>query len=232
MPTALITGANRGLGLEFSRQFAAAGWRVFAACRNPDAADALNGLAAAGTAGMVTVHRLDVTNEVDIAAIARELEGEALDLLLNNAGIYGSQCKDFGDIDYASWVDTLCTNALGPMRIAEAFVGHVARGHRKLVVCISSKMGSMADNAGGGSYIYRSSKAALNAVVKSLAVDLKSRGITVVAFHPGWVATDMGGPNASLGPTESVTAMRVLIERLAPADSGRFLNYDGSEIPW
>lgn len=231
MPTVLITGANRGLGLEFARQFAAAGWRVHAGCRNPDAADALNGLAAEA-AGAMTVHRLDVTNDEQIAAVAQELEDEGIDLLLNNAGVYGSQRKDFGDIDYASWTDTLCANALAPMRIAEAFVGHVARGRRKLIVCISSKMGSMADNAGGGSYIYRSSKAALNAVVKSLAVDLKDRGLTVVAFHPGWVATDMGGPKALLSPTESVTAMRALIERLAPADSGSFLNYDGSELPW
>jgi NAD(P)-dependent dehydrogenase (short-subunit alcohol dehydrogenase family) len=231
MPTVLITGAGRGLGLEFCGQFAAAGWRVYAACRNPDGADALNAMASEA-AGSVTIHRLDVTNHEQIDAVARELEGEGLDLLLNNAGVYGSQHKDFGDIDYASWVDTLRANTLGPMRVAEGFVGHVARSRRKLIVCISSKMGSIADNAGGGAYIYRSSKAALNVVVKSLAVDLRDRGITVVAFHPGWVATDMGGSKAPLTPTESVAAMRALIERLSPADSGRFLNYDGAEILW
>ncbi len=231
MPTVLITGANRGLGLEFSRQYAAAGWRVHATCRDPVAAEALEGLAA-DTSGAVTAHRLDVTDAAQLGAVAEELREVPLDLLLNNAGVYGGQRKNFGDIDYASWEDTLRANVLGPMRMAEAFAGHVARGEGKVIACISSRMGSIAENDSGGSYVYRSSKAALNAVVKSLALDLKDRDITVVAFHPGWVATDMGGVNALLSPADSIGAMRSQIERLTPADTGRFLSYDGSAIPW
>lgn len=231
MSTVLITGANRGLGLEFTRQYAAAGWRVHAACRNPATADALNGVASESS-GAVTVHSLDVTDGGRIAAVADALRDEPVDVLINNAGVYGERGGSFGDIDYASWEDTLRTNVLGPMRVAEAFVGQVVRGERRVIACISSTMGSIAENSSGGSYVYRSSKAALNAVVKSLALDLADRGIAVVAFHPGWVATDMGGAKASLSPAESVGALRTQIDRLTPADTGRFLNYDGSEIPW
>ncbi len=229
MPSILITGANRGLGLEFARQYGAEGWRVYASCRDPGAADALNGLA--GEHDGLTAHRLDVTDDGQIAALAGALGDEPIDVLLNNAGISGGARSGFGEIDYARWPETLRVNTLGPARMAEAFVAPLTRGGRKLMVCISSRMGSIAQNS-GGYYAYRSSKAALNAVVASLAVDLAPRGITVVAFHPGWVATDMGGAGAPLSPAESVRGMRAVIERLAPADTGRFLNYDGAEIPW
>ncbi len=230
MATILVTGANRGLGLEFTKQFAAAGWRVHATCRNPGDADALNGVAA-GASDAVTVHQLDVADRQQVLALAAALRDTPIDVLLNNAGIYGGRHRAFGNIDYAQWEETLRVNALGPMRMAEAFVEHVAHSERKLIVCLSSRMGSIAASS-GGSYVYRSSKAALNAVVKSLAIDLKERGISTVAFHPGWVATDMGGAGAPLSPAESVRGMRSLIDRLTPADSGTFLNYDGSEIPW
>jgi NAD(P)-dependent dehydrogenase (short-subunit alcohol dehydrogenase family) len=231
MPTILITGASRGLGLEFTKQYAAAGWRIHASCRDPDTADGL-GAVAAGASGAVTVHRLDVADGDRVAAFAHGLRDEPLDVLLNNAGIYGGKNKTFGDTDYAIWLETLNVNLLGPMRVAEAFVGQVARSGRRLIVCISSRMGSMAANTDGASYVYRSSKAGLNAVVRSLAADLRGQGITVVCFHPGWVATDMGGPQAPLSPADSVTGMRAVIERLTPADSGSFLNYDGEEVPW
>ncbi len=231
MSVVLITGANRGLGLEFARQYAAAGWRVHATCRDPERAQALAALAE-GAGGAVAIHRLNVGDETTIAALAEALRGETIDLLLNNAGVYGGARKTFGDIDYESWIETLRINALAPLRVAEAFVEQVAASALRRMVFISSKMGSIAENASGDSYIYRSSKAALNAVVKSLAIDLAPRGITAVAFHPGWVKTDMGGPNALLEPEESVAAMRAAIERLTPADSGRFLNYDGASIPW
>ena len=231
MPAVLVTGANRGLGLEFAKQYAAAGWRVHATCRDRAAAGALNTLAG-GASGAVTVHRLDVADHGQIAALADALRDVSIDVLLNNAGVHGGARTSFGDIDYARWQETLRVNTLAPTRMAEAFVEHVARAERKLIVCISSRMGSIAGNTGGGHYIYRSSKAALNAVVASLAADLKGRGITVVAFHPGWVATDMGGAGAPLSAAESVCGMRSLIDRLTAADTGRFLNYDGSKIPW
>ncbi len=232
MATILITGASRGLGLEFAAQYARAGWRVHATCREPEAADALNAVAA-GAPATVALHRLDVPDRGQVLALAAALGGEPIDVLLNNAGVYRDQDRAFGNLDYAGWEETLRVNTLGPMRLTEAFVDRVAASARKLIVCLSSQMGSIADTVGGGgSYAYRSSKAALNAVVKGLAGDLRDRGVTVVAVHPGWVATDMGGAGAALSPAESVRAMRSMIERLAPAASGTFLKYDGSEIPW
>ncbi len=231
MPSVLISGANRGLGLAFAKQYAAAGWRVYAGCRTPDAADTLNAVAAT-TAGQVTVHDLDIGNRDSVAALAAGLHGEPLDVLLNNAGVYLGKQRGFGDTDYDDWLETLRINALAPLRMVEALIDNVASSDRKLIVCISSKMGSMADNTSGGAYLYRSSKAALNAVVRSLAVDLAERGVTVMAFHPGWVSTDMGGREAPVTPAVSVHGMRQVIERLTPADSGRFLDYQGEEIPW
>jgi NAD(P)-dependent dehydrogenase (short-subunit alcohol dehydrogenase family) len=226
--TVLITGANRGLGLQFAKQYADDGWRVHAACRNPDAAEALNEAAAGGA---MTLHRLDVGDGDQVGALAAALAGEAIDVLLNNAGVIGDRSA-FGATDYTVWQATLRTNTLAPMRMAEAFADHVAASGRKQMVFVSSRMGSIGDNGEGGSYVYRSSKAALNAVIKSLSIDLAARGVTAVAFHPGWVSTDMGGASAPIGPAESVGGMRRVIERLTPADNGRFLDYDGSEIPW
>ncbi|MCH9019198.1 MAG: SDR family oxidoreductase [Proteobacteria bacterium] len=231
MPSILVTGANRGLGLAFTRLYADAGWRVHAGCRDPDTADALAAVAS-NAAGRVSAHRLDVTDAADIAALAESLGSDALDVLVNNAGVSGGASQAFGETDYGRWEETLRVNTLAPMRMAEAFVGHVARSERRLIVCISSRMGSISDNMSGGAYVYRSSKAALNAVVKSLAVDLRRRGIGVVALHPGWVATDMWGSATRLSTAERVYGMAAVIERLTPADSGWFLSYDGSAIPW
>ncbi len=240
MPSVLITGANRGLGLAFARSFAADGWRVHACCRDPDGAEdlaALNAdmasadMAGAGTAGAVTLHRLDVTDGPRIAGLSREMADEAIDVLVNNAGVMGPR-TGFGETDYDGWLPVFETNTLAPMRMAEAFVEQVAKSGRKLIVNISSMMGSLGENAGGGAIIYRSSKAALNMVSKSLSVELAPRGITVIVFHPGWVRTDMGGPNAAVTPGESVEGMRAVIERVTPNDSGRFFNFDGREIQW
>ncbi len=226
MPTVLITGANRGIGLEFARTFAADGWSVHACCRQPDKAATLKAVA-----GQVAVHRLDVTNGLQVAGLARELADEPIDLLLNNAGIYGPR-TGFAQTDYDEWFPVFQVNTMAPLRMAERFVAQVARSERKLIANISSKMGSIGDNTRGGSYIYRSSKAALNMIVKSLSVDLAKHGIAVVAFHPGWVQTDMGGPEAALPVAESVAGMRAVIGRLGPADNGKYFNYDGDEIPW
>ncbi len=226
MSTVLITGAGRGLGLEFARQYAAEGWRVFATCRDPDAASAL-----AAVEGDVRLCRMDVTSGREVADAARALAGEPIDLLLNNAGIIGQRAVSFGGIDYEAWAEVLAVNTLAPIRVAEAFVDQVAASDWKRMAFITSRMGSIA-GSGGGYTPYRSSKAALNAAVVSLVDDLTPRGITAVVIHPGWVKTDMGGPGAALTPAESVTAMRRVFQGLTAADSGRFLDHDGTSVPW
>jgi NAD(P)-dependent dehydrogenase (short-subunit alcohol dehydrogenase family) len=231
MPIALITGANRGLGFEFVRQYLADGWNVYAACRDPDSASKLRRLSDA-SGHKLQILALDVTDPASIKAAASELDGKAIDLLLNNAGVMGARNQTIGNIDYAAWAKVLDANTMGPMRVSEAFVDHVARSERKLIVTLTSGMGSLADNTSGGSIAYRSSKAAVNMVMRSLAIDLAPRGITCVVVNPGWVRTDMGGAQATLTPAESVSMLRRLIETLGPAESGKFFNYDGSEYAW
>jgi len=227
MPTVLITGANRGLGLEFTRQYAADGWRVIATCRDP-----LKSQGLAPLQGNIEVHTLDVTDNAQIQALAKTLKKEPIDLLLNNAGIYGPRPAKLGGVDYAAWADAMRVNAMSPLKVSECFLDHIVAADMRKIVTVSSKMGSIGDNDAGGSYIYRSSKAALNAVMKCLSVDLKPRGISVAVMHPGWVRTDMGGPGGLIDADESVTGMRQVIAGLNLEKSGRFYNYDGAEIPW
>jgi len=229
--TVLVTGANRGLGLEFARQYGADGWKVYAACRAPGEARALRDLAAASD-GRIEVIALDVSDTASVRAAAARLEGVAIDLLLNNAGVGSPKGQKLGSLDYAAWQRVLDTNTLGPMRVTEAFLGNVEQGRQKKVVTITSKMGSIDDNGSGGSYAYRSSKTAVNMVVKSLSIDLAGRGITCVVVHPGWVRTDMGGPNGLISPEQSIAGIRRLVAGLVPADAGKFFNYDGQPIPW
>jgi len=231
MPSTLITGANRGLGFEFARQYLADGWQVYAACRDPNSASKLRPLVDA-SAHKLRILALDVTDPASVKAAAAELDGQAIDLLLNNAGIMGARGQTIGNIDYDAWAKVLDANAMGPMRVSEAFVDHVARSERKLIVTLTSGMGSLADNTSGGSIAYRSSKAAVNMVMRSLAIDLAPRGITCVVVNPGWVRTDRGGPHATITPAESVTMLRRLIETLGPAQSGKFFNYNGREYAW
>lgn len=214
MKTLLITGANRGIGLEFCKQYAADGWRVLACCRDPGKADELNRLAARHP-DLIKLHALDITNHAQIEQLAKTLSGESIDLLLNNAGIYPAADKHgFGHTDYAEWMAAFNINTMAPLKMVETFVEQIARSKLKLIVTITSQMGSMDDNSSGGSYLYRSSKAAANMVVKSLSVDLKAQGITSVAFNPGWVKTDMGGPNAMIEVEQSVADMRKVIAGL------------------
>jgi len=175
---------------------------------------------------------MDVTDPARVKAAPAELDGQAIDLLLNNAGVMGARGQTIGNIDYEAWAKVLEANTMGPMRVSEAFVDHVARSERKLIVTLTSGMGSLADNTSGGSIAYRSSKAAVNMVMRSLAIDLAPRGITCVVVNPGWVQTDMGGPHATITASESVTKLRRLIETLGPAKSGKFFNYDGREYAW
>jgi len=215
MPSTLITGANRGLGLEFGIQYLADGWQVYAACRNPHSASELRRLAGASD-DKLQILALYVTDPMSVQAAAAELNGQAIDLLLNNAGIGGPRGQTIGNIDYEAWAKVLDVNTMGPLRVSEAFVDQVARSERKLIVILTSGMGSIADNTLGGSIAYRSSKAAVNMVMRSLAIDLAPLGITCVVINPGWLLTDMGGPHASLTTAESVTMLRRLIEGLWP----------------
>jgi len=231
MPSALITGANRGLGFEFARRYLVDGWQVYAACRDPASASELRRLAE-NSDDKLLILTMDVTDPASIDAATTELDGRAIDLLLNNAGIIGPRGQTTGNIDYDAWTEVLAVNTMGPMRVSEAFVENVARSDRKLIVTLTSGMGSIADNTSGGSILYRSSKAAVNMVMRSLAIDLAPRGITCVVVNPGWVRTDMGGPNATLEPCESVSALRQLIATLGPEQSGKFLNHTGREYPW
>ena len=231
MPSTLITGANRGIGLEFARQYLDDGWQVYAAWRDPDSASELRRLAD-DSDDKLQILALDVTDPVSVQAAAAKLDGQAIDLLLNNAGIGGPRGQTIGHIDYEAWMKVLDVNTMGPMRVSEGFVDHVARSERKLIVILTSGMGSLADNTSGGSFAYRSSKAAVNMVMRSLAIDLAPRGITCVVVNPGWVQTDMGGPHATLTTAESVTMLRRLIETLGPEQSGKFFNYDGREYVW
>ena len=225
MPTILITGANRGIGLELTRSFAKDGWRVHACCRDPKQAKDLRSID-----GDVVIHRLDVTDGDRMAGLARDLVGEAIDILFNNAGVHGPRAG-FGKTDYDAWVPVFSVNVFAPLRLAECFAAHVARSERKLILNMSSTMGSIAE-ASGGSYTYRASKAALNMITKSLSVDLAGRGITVAAFHPGWVQTDMGGRGASITVEESVRGLRQVIAGLTVKDTGGFFCYDGRKPPW
>ncbi len=231
MPTVLITGANRGLGLEFCRQYVRDGWKVVACCRNPDTSRALMELDKSRQ--HLTVWRLDVGDLAQIDDLASQLKGQPIDILINNAGVYGDTPKTaFGRIDYARWEEVLRINTLAPVKLTEAFTDHLRAGHSRLTVAVTSLMGSMGDNSSGGAILYRSSKAALNAAMKSLSFDLRAFGIGVLILHPGWVKTDMGGTNAPLGVEESVAGMRHVIDQFDPSLSGQFLNFRGEVQPW
>ena len=229
-PTILITGANRGIGLELSEQFAEDGWQVLACCRNPAEATQLQALSERGLA--IELHALDVTNYAQMATLADQLANRPIDILLSNAGIYGSKGTGFGEVDAKEWRQVLEVNTIAPLMLVQAFVEQVAASQQKLVAVISSKVGSIADNSSGGSYIYRSSKTAVNQVVKSLSIDLAGRDIAVVSLHPGWVQTDMGGPNAEIGTDESVSGLKSILQSAGRAQSGQFIEFNGNSIPW
>jgi NAD(P)-dependent dehydrogenase (short-subunit alcohol dehydrogenase family) len=226
MSTVLITGAGRGLGLDFTRRYAAEGWKVLACARKPDALNAVD--------GDVHHHALEVTDYDAVEALARKLSSEAIDVLICNAGIGGSRGapgQALGAFDAAIGREILEVNALAPLIMAQAFVEHVARSRQRKLIAISSILGSIANNE-GGRYFYRASKAALNMGWNCLARDLAGRGMICVTLHPGWVRTDMGGPAAPVAIEQSVPGMIEVIGRLKPADNGRYLQYDGAAIAW
>jgi NAD(P)-dependent dehydrogenase (short-subunit alcohol dehydrogenase family) len=232
MATVLVTGSNRGLGLEWVRQYAAEGWRVYATCRQPTEAGELKALA--DREKEIRVLRLDVTKPDEINALAVELIKEPIDVLVNNAGVYLEKFMEVGlrRLRYEDWEYTFQVNTLGAVRVTEALQEHVARSEKRLVVVISTHMASIADIAAPGAYYYRSTKAALNAVMEGLTHELRPKGVGVLILHPGWVRTRMGGEGTSLMPPESVRGMRSLVEKFTLAESGRFFRYDGVEMPW
>jgi NAD(P)-dependent dehydrogenase (short-subunit alcohol dehydrogenase family) len=232
MSTVLITGANRGIGLEFATQFTRDGWRVIACCRQPGQAKSLNHLAKQHK-HQLSIFQLDVTAFEEIDQLSKILRDDSIDILINNAGIYPpTQSGEFGHINYSEWIEVLKINTLAPLKMAEAFVEQIGRSQLRIIATITSKMGSISDNQRGGSYLYRSSKAAANMVIKSLAIDLQSRGIISILLHPGWVQTDMGGPSALISPKQSVSGMRKILSQASQSDSGGFFAYDGKSVPW
>lgn len=231
MKTILITGANRGIGLEHARRYAARGARVLAGARAPDEAEELEALAR-DSDGRVSVLRYDAARP-DAAETLKAAVGDApLDLLFANAGAMGGRAQSFGGVDAEAVLDLIRVNALAPLKLAEAFADNVARSERKVIAFQTSLMGSIGDNGSGGAYAYRLSKAALNMAGKSVSNDLRGRGIITVLLHPGWVRTRMGGPSGKISVEECVDGQQRLLDGLTPAQNGTFFNYDGRELPW
>ena len=232
MNTILVTGSNRGLGLEWVRQYADQDWRVYATCRKPEHADALKQLVSRYP--NVSLHQLDVTSSQHLGALTAELGDKPLDLLINNAGIYRERWgKDkLGRINYTDWQDTFAVNTLGAMRVSEGLIENVTLSKLRLIVSISSHMGSISETNSPNDYAYRSSKIALNIAMKGLSLEVAERGVGILLLHPGWVRTRMGGNTAPLSPQQSVQRMRERVASFTLQKSGAFYNYDGNPITW
>ncbi len=222
--TVLITGANRGIGLELSRQYAAAGWRVIGTARKPEAAEELNALEA-------DVLQLDVTDPASVERLSRYLGSRPVDLLINNAGIL-PMMPSLAEIDMNDFERVMDVNTLGPVRVTRAVLPSLRAGQLKTIVNITSQLGSIANNTSGGFYGYRESKAALNMFTKSLAANLGPEGFTCIVMHPGWVRTDMGGPSAPTTVQQSVQGIRRVIGGLSRTDNGTFWSFEGKQMPW
>ena len=221
--TVVVTGANRGLGLEFAQQLTAAGATVIGTARKPDEADELKATGA-------RVEQLDVADAESVAAFAQRLEGVRVDVLLNNAGVMSNRGA-FRDLDLSEVEWVLAVNTIGPMRVTQALLDNMRESERKLIMNMSSGLGSIANSQGGFSG-YRESKAALNMFTHSLAAELKGEGFICIAMSPGWVRTDMGGDQAPLSPAQSIEGMLKVLAGCTTEDSGRYLGHDGAELPW
>ncbi|MEM7808478.1 MAG: SDR family oxidoreductase [Planctomycetota bacterium] len=231
MPTAVVTGANRGIGLEFTRQLLLDGYTVFAACRKPEDAAELQQLAESSD-GRCRVVPLDVADEQSCRALPDHVDG-AVDLLINNAGVHGPKELDqqqLGGIVSQDAKHVFAVNVVGPMLVTQALLDRLSSGSK--VLMLSSGLGSIACIRAGRPMVYAASKAALNMLSRGFGMDLVDRGITCVAIQPGWVRTDMGGPDADISVEESVTAMLATVKTLGPADAGRFIGLNGADFPW
>lgn len=232
MSTVLITGANRGLGLAHVRRFTERGWRVYAGRRAGSKADALHALA--DGAENLSVFDYDAADPDAPAAVKAAMGDARIDVLFNNAGAsnVGGGGQSLDDVEADAITATIAVNAVAPLMLTRALIDNVAASEKRIVANQSSLMGSIADNGMGGGYVYRTSKTALNMITRSLSRDLSGRGVIVVALHPGWVKTDMGGENAPLSQDESIAGQQNVIDGLTADSSGRFFNYDGEELPW
>jgi NAD(P)-dependent dehydrogenase (short-subunit alcohol dehydrogenase family) len=226
MTTILVTGANRGIGLEFVKQYAESGADVIACCREPAKADALKAIK-----GKVRVMALDVTDAKSVDGLARGLTGEAIDILVNNAGVGGPRGAAPNTLDMRTWLEVFATNSLAPMLVAYGLRANLLEGRDKKIATITSVLGSTAQN-GGGIQPYRASKAAVNNLMHGLAKDWAADGILVGIFHPGWVATDMGGASAPVKPEDSVKGLRARIAELSAKNSGTYRDFKNEEIAW
>ena len=230
MATYFITGCNRGLGLEMAQQLVQRGERVIATCRDIAIASDLTELALRSQG--LSLIEMDMASFESMTEAVALLNEEPIDVFINNAGIYGPRDANFGNVAGDDMALVLHVNAIAPLQLTQLLIPRLRTGRGKKLAFVSSKMGSIADNGRGGSYIYRCSKTALNSVVKTLAVDLAEEGFIAAALHPGWVRTDMGGPNGHIDAEESVRGMLQVIDALTPATTGEFINYNGAAIPW
>ena len=231
MATALITGANRGLGLEFTRQFVGAKCHVIATCRTPDKADKLQAEAQSAP-GRIEIQQLDAASRDSIVQLADKLKGRPIDYLISNAAISGNKFGPVNELDEATWIEVFRTNTMGPTYLAGAFADNVAASERRIMAFMSTRQAIIKDNVKGRYYMYRSSKTALNACIKNLAIDYGEKGIACLAFHPGFVRTDMGGPGGAIDADASVTGLMKLLLSAGPGHNGRFFEYTGIELNW
>ena len=230
MTNVVITGANRGLGLGFVKNYLGKNVDVVSTTRDLKSSKELLALKEKFPNNL-EILELDLLKESAGDTLANFLEEKPIDILINNAGV-GSTNQHFEAVSPKPWLEVLKVNLIAPLMITQSIINNVKKGSDKKIYFLSSQLGSIGDNASGGMYIYRSSKTGLNQVVKSLSVDLKPQGITVISLHPGWVKTDMGGPNAPVSIDESIEGMMQVINATDIRDTGRFLNYDGKELPW
>ena len=219
----LITGASRGIGKALVKHYIQAGHEVWAGCRHPD-------LSNHQTSANLHLLELDVTDAKMIETVAADFQF-SLDLIINNAGVAGGREHSFGELDYSAWQEAFVVNTLAPVRIAEAFLHHLAKSGQGKFVTLSSQMASM-NLPGSGAYGYRSTKAAVNKVMQLLTDDLKKYSIACLTLHPGWVRTDMGGSRADISVEQSVSGMAQVIENLDLPTTGSFRTWEGELHPW
>ena len=230
METILVTGANRGIGLELVKQYCNQNYQVIGTYRNENTSGEF--ISMSRNLNNLKVYSLDVSSDQSLKNFSSKLGDTPVDIFINNAGVFGPRDSSFNNVDERNWISVFQTNAIAPLLLTQLIIENLRNGSQKKLIYITSKMGSIDDNKSGGAYIYRSSKTALNSVVKSISLDLAKDGMKVALLHPGWVRTDMGGPNGLIDTTKSVSRMTEVIDRLSQSDSGCFFNYDGSKIPW
>ena len=231
MKNILITGANRGLGLGLVKKYLENNEKVFCTTRNISKSKELKLLKEKHN-NSLEICELDLLDSDSPNILSNFLVNKPIDLFINNAGVIGQSAQNFKSISLNPWIEVLKVNLIAPLLITQSIIKNIEKSSEKRIYILSSKVGSIEDNKSGGMYVYRSSKTALNQIVKSLSIDLKPLGISVISLHPGWVRTEMGGPNALISVEESVNGMFGVISNTNISNSGQFLNYDGTEIPW